>query len=89
MRELFSWLPKSIKLKQVAIFPSHPQGRNSIADGAILSVDELIAEIRLRVMNCGPAYKNAIPETFPLLRTIQLSHVGYHRVANHEPILRD
>ena len=37
-------------------------------------------EIRAAVLACGPMSRNAIPEQYPLLRTLQLSHVGYHRI---------
>lgn len=38
-----------------------------------------MAEIRTEVLKRGIMSKNAIPEIYPLLRTIQLSHSGYHR----------
>lgn len=79
LTELFSWLPQSIELRQVAVFVSHPEGRDAIAGGSILSIDELMAEIRTKVLECGPMVRNAIPEQYPLLRTIQMSHAGYYR----------
>jgi len=79
-KELFSWLPPYTKLEQIAVFVSHPQGRDTIAGGRIISIDELVAEIRSKVVACGQLNRNAIPEQYPLLRTIQLSHVGYHRL---------
>ena len=78
-REIFSWLPSSTPLQQIAVFVSHPKGRDTIAGGAIISIDELMAEIRAKVMACGIMASNAIPEQYPLLRTLQLSHVGYYR----------
>jgi len=77
--ELFSWLPPGTTLEQFAVFISHPRGRDTIAGGKIISIDELVAEIRNKVVACGPLRRNAIPEQYPLLRTIQMSHVGYHR----------
>src|SRR6266511_4656479 len=77
--ELFPWLPRSTKLEQFAVFYNHPRGRDMIAGGQILSIDELMAEIRGKVTNCGAMISNAIPELYPLLRTIQMSHAGYCR----------
>lgn len=77
--EVFSWLPPETPLRQIAVFPSHPKGRDQIAGGRIISIDELIAEIRTKVIACGPARSAAIPENYPLLRMLQLSHCGYNR----------
>ena len=78
-REIFSWLPSSTPLQQIAVFVSHPKGRDTIAGGTIISIDELMAEIRGKVIEWGIMAKNAIPEQYSLLRTLQLSHAGYHR----------
>jgi hypothetical protein len=78
-KEMFSWLPASTQLQQVAVFVSHPRGRDTIEGGIIISVDQLMAEIRAKVVAYGPMVSNAIPEQYPLLRTIQMSHVGYCR----------
>jgi hypothetical protein len=77
--DIFPWLPSSTPLKQVAVFINHPRGRDTIAGGAIVSVDEFMAEVRAKVVACGIMSSNAIPEQYPLLRTLQLSHVGYFR----------
>ena len=77
--ELFSWLPRSTKIRQVAVFHNHPRGRDTIAGGELVSIDELVAEIRTKVTACGPMINNAIPEQYPLLRTIQMFHAGYCR----------
>ena len=79
-KEIFLWIPPSTPLQQIAVFISHPKGRDKIAGGAIVSIDELMAEIRVKVVACGIMAKNAVPEQYPLLRTLQLSHVGYYRV---------
>jgi hypothetical protein len=77
--DLFAWLPSKTELQQFAVFINHPKGRDRIAGGRILSIDELMATIRTEVSACGPMIRNAIPEQYPLLRTIQMSHVGYFR----------
>lgn len=81
--EIFSWLPKSTHLKQIAVFIAHPQGRDTIAGGKLISVDELMAEIRAQVIARGPMIRNAISEHYPLLRTIQMSHAGYCRAISN------
>jgi hypothetical protein len=78
LTELFPWLEPAPKLKQFAVFITHPKNRHQIAGGTIISVDELMAEIRTKVVACGVMGKNAIPEQYPLLRTLQLSHCGYY-----------
>jgi hypothetical protein len=78
-QEIFSWLPASTPLQQIAVFISHPKGRDTIAGGVILSIDEIMAEIRTKIIACGIMAKNAVPEQYPLLRTLQLSHAGYYR----------
>lgn len=80
--EIFAWLPPATPLHQIAVFITHPKGRDMIAGGVILSVDELMSEIRAKVLASGIMAKNAIPELYPLLRTLQLSHAGYYRVVN-------
>jgi hypothetical protein len=83
--EIFSWLSrKKTPLRQIAVFPSHPKGRDFIKGGKILSIDELISEIRSKVIQCGVARNNAISEKYPLLRMLQLSHNGYNRAIHTE-----
>jgi len=79
--EVFDWLPKSTRIEHIAVFYNHPKGRDKIAGATIMSIDELMAEIRARVCEKGPVIKNAISERHPLLRTIQMSHVAYCRAA--------
>ena len=78
--EVFSWLPPETPLRQIAVFPSHPKGRDTIAGGEIISIDEFVAEVRSKVIACGIACRSAISENYPLLRVLQLSHCGYNRV---------
>jgi len=78
-KEIFSWLPPSTPIRQIAVFINHPKDRDKLAGGAILSIDELMAEIRAKIVERGIMAKNAIPEQYPLLRTLQLSHAGYYR----------
>lgn len=77
--EVFAWLPTATPIRQIAVLTSHPRGRDTIAGGQLISIDELLAEIRSKVIACGIMASNAIPESYPLLRTLQLSHAGYFR----------
>ena len=80
LKELFSWLSPATSIRQIALFISHPRGRDSLAGGVIVSIDELLAEIRGKIVTCGPMARNAISEQFPLLRTIQMALVGYYGI---------
>jgi hypothetical protein len=77
--EIFPWLPANTKLEQFAVLPNSTRTRTHVGGGKVLGVDSLVAEIRAKVFACGVMAKSAIPEGFPLLRTLQLSHVGYFR----------
>jgi len=77
---VFPWLPSNTKLRQIAVFVPHPKNRHEIAGGAVQSIDELMAEIRQTVIAQGILAKNAIPEKYPLLRTVQLTHNGYYGI---------
>jgi hypothetical protein len=74
---IFDWLPATTPMRQVAVFASHPKGRDSIAGGSLISVDELVTEIRRAIEEVGVLARNAIPEQYPLLRTIQYVSNGY------------
>ncbi|MGA9995026.1 MAG: hypothetical protein WBP93_06420 [Pyrinomonadaceae bacterium] len=78
--EVFSWLPPETPLKQVAVFISRPREKNEIAGGMLISIDELMKEIRAKVVKRGPMCRDAISEQYPLLRTLQMTHSGYYKV---------
>ena len=77
--EVFTWLDPQTPLEQVAILISHPKDRHALAASRILSIDELMLEIKEKIIQNGIASQNAIPEQYPLLRTIQLTLNGYYR----------
>jgi hypothetical protein len=77
--EIFPWLPANSKLDQYAVLPNASKEWATIGGGRVLTVDKLVADIRAKVVACGAMARNAIPEGYPLLRTIQLTHVGYFR----------
>lgn len=77
--EIFPWLPSNSKLEQFAVVYNPTSNRPLLGGGKVLGVDQLVSEIRAKVVACGPMIRNAIPESFPLLRTLQMSRVGYRR----------
>ncbi|TDM51375.1 hypothetical protein [Aliivibrio fischeri] len=77
--EVFTWLDENMPIEQVAVLVSHPKNRDVLAGAKIVSIDELMSEIREQVKACGIVAKNAIPEQYPLLRVLQLSHNGYFK----------
>lgn len=78
-KEILTWLDPNTHVDRVAVLVSHPKDRDVLAGAKIISIDEFVSEIRAAVKECGIAAKNAIPEQYPLLRTLQLSHNGYYR----------
>jgi hypothetical protein len=82
---IFPGLIASTALLQIAVLITHPKNRHKIAGGDIVSIDEMMAEIRAKVLARGIMSDNAIPEQYSLLRTLQLSHSGYYRTIQLEP----
>lgn len=68
-----------IEIESVAVLPSRPRdGATTIGGGRLLSVDELVLDIR-RCVSQHPVFGEAIPESYPLLRTIQMAEAGYKK----------
>lgn len=80
--EVFTWLDPSTPIEQIAVLISHPKGRDTLAGGRIISIDEFISQIRDEIQSCGIVARNAIPEQYPLLRTVQLFENGYFRTVS-------
>jgi hypothetical protein len=76
---IFPWVPVEIPLRQVAVFPNCSLGYREMAGGTVITIDELFSDVRRDILSVGSANKHAIPEIYPLLRTLQLSHCGYSR----------
>ena len=74
-----SWVPKDVPIEQIAICVTHPKDRNVLGSGKLISLDEFVCEVRNAIIKKGPANKDAIPEIYPLLRTMQLTHCGYNK----------
>ena len=77
--QIFKWISPDCRLEQFAIFTSRPKGHTEIAGGKIIAVDDFVREVIDQVSASGKMMQNAVPETFPLLRTIQLVSCGYSR----------
>lgn len=78
LREVFTWLPPETPIERVAIFPSVAE-RETLAGARLQSIDGFMKDVKSQIA-CGKAMcKEAIPEQYPLLRTVQLATVGYFR----------
>ena len=77
--DVFTWLEPTTPVDRVAVLISHPKGRDKIAGANIQSIDELMLEIRGEIKKEGIVAKKAVPEQYPLLRTIQMSDNGYYK----------
>ncbi len=78
---IFPWLKNSdFPIEQIAVLISHPKNRNMLEGGKIISIDEFVGNIRNAVKKLGIMGKNAVPEKYPLLRTIQLITNGYYGI---------
>lgn len=79
-KDIFPWLDEEkVEFKQIAILINHPKGKNELAGGLIMSIDEFSSMIKQEIIKVGKASTNAIPEIFPLLRTIQFIENGYYK----------
>ncbi|HVT87955.1 MAG TPA: hypothetical protein VHD56_03805 [Tepidisphaeraceae bacterium] len=81
-KDMFPWLPPDTQIIQRAILVSAGEHRRTLAGAEVLSVDEMIGEIKQAVACKGPASRAAISERYPLLRTIQLVVCGHYRLAD-------
>ena len=77
---VFPWLSSSgPEPAQVAVFSGRPRnGLTTIGGGKLVAVDELVRTIRQSVSR-NSVFRKAIPEIFPLLRTIQITEAGYKK----------
>lgn len=78
LSEVFTWLPPGTAIERVAIFPS-TAGKEMLAGARLQSIDKFMQEVKTKIMSGQIMAKAAIPEQYPLLRTIQLALVGYYR----------
>ncbi len=76
--EVFPWLEPTTPIQQVAILPSRGQ-RDTLVGAKLVTVDEYVATIRAAIAEGPPARRGAVPEQYPLLRTVQFLVKGYQR----------
>ena len=76
--DVFTWLERDTPIDQVALLASHPKNRDTLAGARIQGVDEFMAEVCSTIRAEGKVSKKAIPEQYPLLRTLQLALNGYY-----------
>jgi hypothetical protein len=77
---VLSGIAAELEIEQFAVFISRPKDRLEIAGGRVLTVDELMKTIKIAISKQGLMNRGAIPESFSLLRTIQLAFNGYYKV---------
>lgn len=77
-KDVFPWLSKDTPLEQIAILIT--SSRKELCGGKIISIDEFIKQIKTEISTLGVMAKNAIPEEYDLLRTIQLVTSGYYKI---------
>jgi hypothetical protein len=82
LNEVFTWLPPGTRIEREAIFPSAPKDRTEIAGARLRSIDGFVKEIRDKILHGKVMAKEAIPEQYPLLRTMQLTLRGYMRTVD-------
>ena len=77
-KEVFPWFSDTqSRLEQFAVLPTLPGGERMLAGAVLITVDEFLGEIRTRIERKGKMFGSAIPEKFPLLRTIQMAVCGF------------
>ncbi|MEJ2704843.1 MAG: hypothetical protein P8Z79_20595 [Sedimentisphaerales bacterium] len=78
-KEIFPWLSPSMKIEQVAILIS--RGTKELLAGCeIITIDEFVKNVKDEILKEGYMAKNAIPELYDLLRTIQMTICGYYKI---------
>ncbi len=59
-----------------------PKNREELCGARLQSVNEFAALVRAEIVKRGKISKSAIPEQYPILRTIQLLTNGYYRIVS-------
>lgn len=54
--------------------------RSELCGATVISIDEFMKKVKDEIQEQGIMAKNAIPEEYDLLRTIQMALNGYHRI---------
>lgn len=86
--EVLPWLTDPrFRLEQFAVLPALPGGERRLGGAVLITVDELLGEIRARIGRKGKTFGSAIPERYPLLRTIQMAVFGFGKKPSDSEML--
>lgn len=77
-KDVFPWLSPDTPLDQIAILITST--RNELCGATVISIDEFMKKLKEEIQEQGIMGKNAIPEEYDLLRTIQMAINGYHKI---------
>ena len=69
--EIFPWLPHNKKFEQWAVLWGSDKNISTVGGGKVIPVWKLYRIIAKDIIDIGPPAGNAIPEQFPLIRTMQ------------------
>lgn len=78
-KEVFPWL-NNIEIDHVAVFTGVDKGGQFTGGGRVISMDELAAIIRYDIENGLSMATGAIPQRYPILRSMQLLLKGFNGV---------
>lgn len=76
--DVFPWLASETPLEQVAILIT--SARKELCGATVVSIDEFMKNVKAEVQQQGIMAKNAIPEEYDLLRTVQMAINGYYKI---------
>jgi len=71
--QIFPWIETTTNIEQWAVIPAADTNHPTIGGGKVVPAWKLRQQITNDVREIGPWQHNAIPEQFPLLRTIQFT----------------
>ena len=71
--KLFPWLESDANIKQLAIIWGSDANHQFIGGGKVVPIKSFMAEVSARMRAMGKVEGNAIPESYPLLRTFQFA----------------
>lgn len=71
INQVFPWLPHNKSFEQWAVLWGSDKNHATLAGGKVIPIWKLYRMIARDVLSIGSAAGNAIPEQFPLLRTMQ------------------
>lgn len=77
-KDVFPWLTPSTPIDKIAILITST--REKLCGATVYSIDDFMKMVKDDVSEQGIMGKNAIPEEYDLLRTIQMALNGYYKV---------